>query len=56
MHEMHEMIGKIVEVTADGIMYRGQLIEIGEKEVHLKAETGWLVLNAERITQIVLAE
>lgn len=53
---MHEMIGKMVEVMADGIMYQGKLIEVGEREVHLQAETGWIVLDTERITQIVLTE
>ena len=53
---MHEMIGKTVNVMADGIMYSGKLIEVGDKDVHLQAETGWIVLSLERITQVTLAE
>ena len=53
---MYEMIGKIVEVIADGIIYRGKLIEVGEDEVHLQAETGWIVLSSERITRITPVE
>jgi hypothetical protein len=36
----------------DGITYTGKLVEIGEEEVHLEAETGWVMIPVERIASI----
>jgi len=52
---MHELIGKQVEVTASGISYFGVLVEIGETEVHLQAETGWISIPMDQVTDIVAA-
>jgi hypothetical protein len=52
---MHELIGKQVEVTASGISYYGILVEIGETEVHLQAETGWISIPMDQVTGIVAA-
>jgi hypothetical protein len=41
---MQELIGKEVVVSANEIEYHGILVEIGETEVHLQAETGWIVI------------
>lgn len=50
---MIELIGKIVIVEAeDGITYTGKLIEIGEEEVHLESELGWIVIPVDRIASI----
>lgn len=49
---MYEMIGKNVEVQANGITYKGKLVEIGEREVHLESQTGWLVIRNDQITSI----
>jgi hypothetical protein len=53
---MYEMIGKLVEVIADDVVYRGKLIEVNENVVHLQAETGWLVISTEKIMKITLIE
>jgi hypothetical protein len=48
-----DLIGKMVIVEAeDGITYAGRLIEIGEEEVHLESETGWVVIMNDRIANI----
>jgi hypothetical protein len=41
---MQELIGKEVVVSANEIEYHGTLVEIGETEVHLEGETGWIVI------------
>ncbi len=49
---MQELVGKTVEVNASDITYKGILVEIGEKEVHLQTETGWVVIPLDRIVDI----
>ncbi len=50
---MIDLIGKMVIVEAeDGITYTGKLVEIGEEEVHLESETGWVVIINDRIANI----
>jgi len=51
---MIDLMGKLVVVSAeDGITYTGKLVEMGEEEVHLEAETGWIVIPTDRITSII---
>lgn len=49
---MIDLIGKIVDVEAAGITYTGKLIEIGEDEVHIESESGWIIIPIERIALI----
>jgi hypothetical protein len=49
---MIELIGRLVTVETVETMYTGKLIELGEEEVHLESETGWVVIPVERITSI----
>ena len=49
---MIELIGKIVVVETADTIYTGKLIEIGEEEVHLESELGWLVIQVDRISSI----
>ncbi len=50
---INHLTGKIVIVEAeDGITYTGKLIEIGEEDVHLESELGWIVIPVERISSI----
>ena len=46
------LIGKEVEVTAQGVLYRGTLIEVSENEVFLKGELGWIQLQVDGISSI----
>jgi len=48
-----DLIGKTVIVEAeDGITYTGKLVEIGEEEVQLESEMGWVVIMNNRIANI----
>jgi hypothetical protein len=47
-----DLIGKIVIVETQETTYTGKLIEIGEEEVHLETEMGWIVIPVERVTNI----
>ena len=50
---MFDLVGKMVTVEAvDGITYSGKLVEVGEEEVHLEAEIGWIVIPVERVADI----
>lgn len=50
---MIELVGKIVIIEAiEGITYTGRLIEIGEEEVHIESEMGWIVIPNDRIATI----
>jgi hypothetical protein len=49
----NDLIGKIVIVEAeDGITYTGKLVEVGEEEVHLESELGWIVIPVDKISNI----
>jgi len=47
---MFDLTGKMVEVEAHGITYRGKLVEINETEVHLETDNGWVVVMNSDIT------
>ena len=51
--DVFDLVGKMVTVEAvDGITYSGKLVEIGEEEVHLESEMGWIVIPVERVSVI----
>jgi hypothetical protein len=47
-----DLIGKNVEVETTETLYRGKLVEIGEEEVHLESEIGWIVVPVSKVTNI----
>ena len=49
---MIDLIGKLVIVETAETMYTGKLIEVGEDEVHLESELGWVVIPMQRVTSI----
>jgi hypothetical protein len=49
---MTDLRGKYVEVIANGITYGGKLVEIGEEDVYLESESGWIVIPVERVSVI----
>lgn len=52
MDDLIRLIGKEVIVEADGIIYRGELIEVTEQEVYLKSESGWLTILMDKVSSI----
>lgn len=52
MAELYTMIGKEVEVFANGMVYKGVLIEVSESEVHLKGQLQWITLPASSVSDI----
>lgn len=54
MPDIQSMIGKEVEVIANGTRYAGVLIEVSDAEVHLKGSMQWISLPASSVTQIKL--
>jgi len=49
---MNNLTGKIVVVETQETTYTGRLVEIGEEEVHLETDMGWMVIPIERVTSI----
>jgi hypothetical protein len=49
---MNNLTGKIVVVETWETTYTGRLVEIGEEEVHLETDMGWIVIPVERVTSI----
>ncbi len=49
---MNDLTGKMVVVETRETDYNGRLVEIGEEEVHLESEMGWIVIPIERIISI----
>ena len=49
---VEDLVGKIVDVETPDVTYSGKLIEIGEYEVHLESEMGWIVVPVDKITAI----
>lgn len=49
---MRDLVGKIVEVRTGDMTYTGRLVEIGEEDVYLESEAGWIVLPVERVASI----
>ncbi len=49
---MIDLTGKIVIVETQETTYTGRLVEIGEEDVHLETDMGWIVIPVERVTSI----
>ena len=56
MQDVQEMIGREVEVTSNGMRYRGVLIEVSDVEVHIRSQLQYVSLPASSVTDVVLAE
>ena len=56
MSDLQSMVGKKVLVTANGIIYSGELIEVSDVEVYLKGSMQWLSLPVSTVSNIKLAE
>ncbi len=54
MPDIMEMIGKEVEVIANGMLYRGTLIEVSDTEVHLRSQLQYVSLPASSVTEVRL--
>ncbi len=55
MADIQSMIGKEVEVIANGVTYRGVLMEVSDTEVHLKSTMQWMSLPASTVSVVKLA-
>ncbi len=54
MQNVQEMIGKEVEIVANGMSYTGILIEVSDTEVHLQTALQWVALPASSVGTIKL--
>ena len=56
MLDIQSMIGKEVEVIANGIRYTGVLVEVSDEEVNLKGQMQWIALPVSSISVVKLKE
>ena len=54
MPDIQSMIGKEVEVIANGMRYSGILIEVSDTEVHLKSPFQWMSLPVSTVSEVKL--
>ena len=54
MSDMQTMIGKEVDVIANGMKYTGTLIEVSDVEVHLKSSMQWIALPVSSVSEVRL--
>jgi hypothetical protein len=54
MPDIQSMIGKEVEVIANGMNYSGVLIEVSDVEVHLKNPFQWISLPVTAVSEVRL--
>ncbi len=54
MADIQSMIGKEVEVIANGMLYTGVLIEVSDVEVHLKGSMQWISLPVSAVSDMKL--
>jgi hypothetical protein len=54
MPDIQSMIGKEVEVIANGMLYTGVLIEVSDVEVHLKGAFQWIALPVSAVSEMKL--
>ena len=53
---MQHLTGKEVVVLTSETTYKGILVELGEKELYLKTENGWVLIPVDKIADIKEAE
>jgi hypothetical protein len=56
MPDIQSLIGKEVEVIANGMKYTGVLIEVSDVEVHLKGSFQWLTFSISSVSDIRLKQ
>ena len=49
---MQNLVGKTVVVDTFETTYTGRLVEVGDQEVYLQSDTGWMVIPIDRVTNI----
>jgi hypothetical protein len=54
MPDIQSMLGKEVEVVANGMKYSGVLIEVSDSEVHLKGSFQWISLPVSAVSELKL--
>ena len=53
---MQHLTGKEVVVLTTETEYKGTFIELGEKELYIQNEDGWIVIPVDKIAEIKEAE
>lgn len=56
MADIQSMIGKKVEVIANGLSYTGVLVQVSDTEVYLKGVFQWFYLPSSSVSVIKLKE
>jgi hypothetical protein len=54
MPDIQSMIGKEVDVIANGMQYTGILVEVSDSDVHLKGPFQWISLPVSTVSEVKL--
>jgi hypothetical protein len=54
MPDIQNMLGKEVEVIANGTTYRGVLIEVSDADVHIRTSMQWVSLPVSSVSEVRL--
>ena len=46
------LMGRAVEVMADGILYKGTFVEMTDEDVKLRGPTGWIILPTMKVSSV----
>lgn len=53
---MHDLIGKRVEVITSETIYAGTLVEVGDTEIYLQSDMGWIPIPISKVSDVREAE
>ncbi len=56
MQNIQDLVGKEVEIIANGMNYTGILIEVSDTEVHIRTPLQWVALPAESVSAVRLKD
>lgn len=51
-NRFQHLAGARVEMVADGIRYHGVFVEMTDEDVKLRGETGWIILDVNKVSRI----
>ena len=54
--DYQSLVGREVEIVAEGMVYHGRLVEMGEEDIYLESASGWTTIRVERVSSVRLAK
>ena len=51
-NRFQHLAGQRIEMMAAGILYRGVFVEMTDEDVKIRGETGWIILDVDKVSRI----